>query len=384
MKTSPRTLLPLILLALAACSDKADKKAPPPPVPVTLAQAGQSNVPVMLKVVGRAEAYESVTLKPRVDGQVAAVLFVEGQRVKRGDTLIRLDPTDFAARLQQAEAAAARDAALIAKSQADTARYTALKNRNFVSEEKVNDIRTNEAAAAANLRASKAAAEVARLQLSYATIRAPFDGIVGARLVFPGSAVKVNDTALAIVNRVRPLLVTFSLPEKHLARLQAAFKSGEMKADLTLPSDPSHHFTGKLIFLDNAVDAATGTIQMKAALPNEDEALTPGQFLNVFLILDILENAVTVPSEAVQQGVDGNFVYVVKDDKSVEVRKVEIAAVNAGLAAVGKGLSAGETVVTDGQLRLTPGAKVQVKEAKTPEKAEKTEEKNVRETSAKS
>ena len=167
------------LLGLAACSDNnAKKKADPAPVPVTAVKVEENEIPVTLKVVGRAEAYESVALKSRIDGQVAAVLFTEGQHVNKGDVLVRLDPTDFAAKLQQLEATATRDEALIAKSRADTARYSALRDRNFVSEEKVNDIRTNEAAATANLRASRAAAEVARLQLSYTTVRAPITGVV--------------------------------------------------------------------------------------------------------------------------------------------------------------------------------------------------------------
>ena len=170
-------LILAIGLSLAGCLDEGTKKkAEAPPVPVTADKAVARDIPVTLQVVGRAEAFESVAMKSRVDGQVDAVLFTEGQHVNQGDVLIRLDPTDFATRLQQAEATAARDEALIAKMRADTARYTALKERNFVSEEKVNDIRTNEAAAAANLRASKAAVEVARLQLSYATIRAPITG----------------------------------------------------------------------------------------------------------------------------------------------------------------------------------------------------------------
>jgi len=351
------------LLTLAACSEDGTKKKPEPPVPVTTAQATEHDIPVTLQVVGRAEAFESVALKPRIDGQVAKVLFTEGQHVKQGDVLIRLDPTDFTARLQQADAATARDQALIAKSHADTTRYVALKERNFVSEEKVNDIRTNEAAAGANLRASKAAAEVARLQLSYATIRAPITGVVGARLVFPGSAVKVNDTTLAVVNRVRPLLITFSLPEKHLPRLRDAMKSGDkMKVDVSLPGDKSQHFDGEVHFLDNAVDASTGTILMKALVPNDVEKLTPGQFLNVTLILDTLSKAVTVPDEAVQQGADGNFLFVVKADKSVEMRKIEAAASDGGITAISSGLQAGETVVTDGQLRLTPGVKIKTKD----------------------
>ena len=355
------------LLLFAACSQEDHKKkAEAPPVPVTTAKAEERDIPVTLKVVGRTEAYESVVLKSRVDGQVANVLFAEGQRVRKGDLLIQLDPADFSARLQQAAATSARDAALLDKTRADTARYTALKERNFVSEEKVNEVRTNEAAATANLRASKAAAEVLRLQTSYTAIRAPFDGIVGARVVFPGSSVKTNETALAVVNRVRPLLVSFSVAEKHLPLLRGAIESGQssgqgMKADITLPSDEKAHFAGTVHFLDNAVDATTGTILMKARLSNDDEKLTPGQFVNVALLLDTLPHAVVVPKEAVQQGAEGNFIYVVKDDNSVEVRKVEIAAADSGMAAIGKGLQVNETVVTDGQLRLTPGSRIKTK-----------------------
>lgn len=372
MRIAPLALSLAALLALSGCfDDRTPKKAVAAPVPVTTSKAVEKNIPVVLQVVGRAEAYESVTLKPRIDGQVAAVLFTEGQHVKQGDVLIRLDPTDFSARLQQAEAAVARDEALLAKTRADTARYTALKNRNFVSEEKVNDTRTNESAAAANLRASQAAAQVIRLQLSYATIRAPITGVVGARLVFPGSAVKINETNLAVVNRIQPLLVNFSIPEKHLTRLRAALKAGEMKVNARLPSDKSQAFDGKVIFLDNAVDTATGTILMKAAFPNAEEKLTPGQFLNVSLILDVLENAVTVPNVAIQQGSDGNFVYVVKEDNSVDVRKVEIAASDNGFTAISKGLALGDTVVTDGHLRLTPGVKIRNRDTND-EKAEKS------------
>lgn len=351
-------------LVLNACSDQPAEKPAPPPVPVTTAKAGTQDVPVTLQVVGRAEAYESVALKARVDGQVAAVLFSEGQHVKRGDVLLRLDPTDFNARLQQAEANVVRDEALLAKTRTDTARYVALKNRNFVSEEKVGDIRTNEAAATASLRADQAAADLARAQLSYTTIRAPFAGIVGARLVFPGSSVKTNDTVLAVVNRVRPLLVSFSVPEKHLPRLRTAL--GRTAAALTVavsvPGEKGERFEGLVRFLDNAVDAASGTILMKATLPNAEEKLTPGQFLSVSLHLDTLQKAVIVPNEAVQQGAEGNFVFVAKDDSSVELRKVETAASNAGVIAIAKGLQAGETVVTDGQLRLTPGARITAKD----------------------
>ena len=363
--TPLRLALPLAtLLALVACSPSTEKKkAEPPPAPVTTAKAEARDIPVTLSVVGRAEAYESVALKSRVDGQVADVRFAEGQHVKKGELLIQLDPADLATRLQQTVAASARDSALLDKARADIARYTALRERNFVSEEKVNEVRTNAATAAANLRASQAAESVARLQSSYTTIRAPFDGIVGARVVFPGTAVKTNDTVLAVVNRVRPLLVSFSVPEKHLSRLRASIAGGRtLKADITLPADGTRHYSGDVRFIDNAVDAASGTILLKATLANDDETLTPGQFLNVTLLLETLANAVSVPREAVQQGADGNFVYVLKEDSRVEVRKVETSAASDGAIAIGKGLAIGETVVTDGQLRLSPGAKVKVRE----------------------
>lgn len=333
----------------------------PPPVPVTVAKASVADIPVLLDVVGRAEAYESVTLKARLDGQVAAAPFTEGQHVRQGDVLIRLDPGDFEARLLQAEANLAKDEAQLAKARADVERYIALKERGFVSEEKVNELRTAETAAAATVKADRAAVDLARRQLSYTVIRAPFAGVVGARLVFTGSAVKVNETLLAVVNRVQPLYVTFAVPEKHLPRLRRAMAGGDMRARVTIPGDKEQQFEATVRFLDNAVDASTGTIQLKGVLENREERLTPGQFLNVSISLETLVKSVVVPAEAVQQGPEGNFLFVVRQDNTVETRKIEVLANNRGLAAIGKGVEEGETVVTDGQLRLTPGALVQPK-----------------------
>ena len=350
-----------VLLSISGCSDNGkEKKAEPPPVPITATSAVLRDIPETLRVVGRSEAFESVTVKSRVDGQVAEVLFTEGQHVKQGDVLIRLDPTDFSARLQQAQATAARDEALVAKSRADTQRYATLKERNFVSEEKVNDIRTNEATAAANLRASKATVEVARLQLSYATIRAPITGIVDARLVFPGSAVKANDVALAVINRVRPLLVSFSVPEKHLSQIRAVRRDGVLNVDITEPSNASQHFEGTVRFVDNTVDVSTGTILLKAELPNQDETLMPGQFLNVSLVLGTLKQAVSVPSNAVQQGSEGSYLYVIKEGRA-DLRPVETLASHDGFTAVRGEVQAGDIIVTDGHLRLTPGARAKIR-----------------------
>jgi multidrug efflux system membrane fusion protein len=342
------------------------------PVPVTVATAKSGSMPVFLNVVGRAEAYEGVTIKSRLDGQVLAVNYTEGQAVKQGDILLRLDPADFNAKAMQAEAIVAKDQAQLAKARADVERYLGLKARGFVSEEKINEMRTSEAAANATLRADQAALELARLQLSYTTIRAPFSGVVGARLVFPGSTVKINDTALAVVNRVDPLYVSFSVPERHLQRLRQAVSMGPVPVQVALPGNKESLFEGKAKFIDNAVDATTGTIQMKALLDNKAAKLTPGQFLNVSMVLDKVNDAILVPNEAIQQGANGNFLYVVKPDDTVEVRQLEIIASNQGMTAVGKGVAVGETVVTDGQLRLTPGATVKGKTVGTADAAPAT------------
>lgn len=342
-----------------------------PPVPVLLGKVTMRDMPVVLEVVGRAEAYETVTLKSRVDGQVASLLFTEGQAVKQGDELIRLDATDFQLRLRQAEAAVARDQAQLAKARADTARYVALRERNFVSEEKVIEMRTNEAAQAATLSADKAAADLARSQLSYTSIRAPFAGRIGAKLVFPGGAVKANDTGLAVLNRVRPLFVSFSVPEKYLAKLRTSLAqtcrgAACLQVTVGVPGDAGRRYEGKVYFIDNAVDAATGTIVVKARLDNRDETLTPGQFLNLSLTLDNLPDTAVVPSEAIQQGPEGPFVFLVNAEQKVEVRKIETGASHAGMTVVAKGLQSGDTVVTDGQLRLTAGAAIVARPAVAP------------------
>jgi len=332
-----------------------------PVVPVVMEEAETGDIPVLLNVIGRAEAYESVTVKSRLDGQVLSVAYTEGQHVNQGDVLVKLDPGDFNARVLQAEANVAKDQAQLAKARADVERYVSLKARGFVSDEKVNEVRTAEAAAGATVKADQAGLELARLQLSYATIKAPFAGVVGARLVFPGSSVKLNETALAVVNCIRPIYVTFSVPEKHIQSLRRAMSDGPMKVFVTLPGSTDQPFEGSAKFIDNAVDATTGTIVMKAVLENRGEKLTPGQFLKVSMTLDTLTGAVLAPAAAVQQGTEGNFLYVVKADNTVEVRKVEILTTHLDKVAISKGVMAGETVVTDGQLRLSPGAQVQSK-----------------------
>lgn len=369
--TSSRAILGGALLLLMAggafwwlrdsgSANTAEKKAPPP-VPVSMAKAVAQDMPQVLELTGRAEAYESVSVKSRVDGQVQSVIFTEGQHVVKGEPLLTLDPADFAARVRQAEATLARDQAQLVKAQTDVERALSLKGKGFVSDASVDTARAAAASADATVKADQAALDLARLQLDYATVRAPFDGVVGARLVFPGTGIKANDTAVAVVNRVKPMYVTFAVPEKYLPRLRTLAKS---KNDNVLIPGKKSPLAGTLRFIDNAVDPTTGTVQVKAQFANDSEALVPGQFIDVSLIIAVIDNAVTIPAEAVQQGQDGAFVYVVKDDQSVEMRKIAVETTQRGIAIVQQGLVAGETVVTDGQLRLVPGAKVRTADTK--------------------
>lgn len=329
--------------------------------PVTVASATVQNVPLILELVGRAEAYESITLKSRVDGQLVALPFTEGQAIAAGEVLARLDPADFDARLQQAEANLARDRAQLTKAQRDVERLQSLKGRGFVSDQQLADAGVTVDALVATVRANQAAVESARLQRSYATLKAPFTGVIGAKLVSPGATVKANDTALAVLNQVRPLYVSFSVPERYLPRLQTALRAGAMPVTVAIPGHREPRFTGEARFLDNAVDPTTGAIQMKASVANDAQALTPGQFLNVSLTLQTLSAVVTVPAIAIQQGPQGAFVFVVKTDETVETRPVTVTLRQAEMAVIGDGLREGETVVTDGQLRLSPGTKVHIK-----------------------
>ena len=324
------------------------------PIPVSIALAERADVALKLETVGRAEAYESVAIKARIDGQVSSVPFSEGRHVKKGELLVQLDPATFAAQRRQAEAALARDQAQLAKARADVQRYSELRGKGFVSEEKVNEVRTNADAMAASVRADQASAELASLQESYTAIRAPFDGVVGSRLISPGTLVKNNDTTLTTVNRLKPMLVSFSVPEKHLPRLKASLRDGPIDVQITPNGGKS--LSGKARFIDNAVDPGNGTILLKATLANEDEALTPGQFVNISLTIERLRDAITVPAQAVQQGQQGAMLFVADSAGKVSPRKVKVSATQGAIAIIGDGLAAGETVVTDGQLRLQPGS----------------------------
>ncbi|HYL87343.1 MAG TPA: efflux RND transporter periplasmic adaptor subunit [Burkholderiales bacterium] len=342
---------------------KEGRKAPkgPPPVPVTVALAAKETVPVRLSAIGNVDAYSTVAVKARVDGQIIEVNFKEGAAVTKGDVLFRIDPRPYQAALRQAEANALRDAAARNQALSQEKRYQELLQKNFISKEAYAQIRTNAETAAAVAKASRAALENARLNLEYCTIASPLDGFVGKVLLQAGNLVKANDAnPLAVINQVRPIYVNFAVPEQNLNEIRKHMAGGPLEVE-ALPVDPAQsHPQGKLIFVDNAVDPSTGTIRLRAQFDNDDAALWPGQFVNVSLRLYDQPDAILVPSQAVQTGPDGQYVYVVAEDMTAELRRVTVQRVEGERTIIANGLAPGDRVVTRGQLRLGPKVKVQV------------------------
>lgn len=330
------------------------------PVPVSLAAAVQRSVPVRLQGIGNVEAYSSVALKARVDGQILEVTSREGQEVKKGDVLFRVDPRPFESALRQAEANAQRDAAARDQARSQERRYQDLLQKNFVSKEAYAQIRTNADTAEATAKASQAALENARLNLEYCTIRSPIEGFVGKVLLQAGNLVKANDTAaLVVINQVRPVYANFAVPEQNLPLIRKYMSAGPLAVTVTAPKADSPLAEGRLVFIDNAVDATTGTIRLRAQFDNKDLALWPGQFVNVSVRLYDEDSAIVVPSRALQTGPAGQFVYVVKSEVA-EVRPVAVARSEGDIAIIAKGLAPGEQVVVRGALRLAQGTKVTV------------------------
>jgi len=333
----------------------------PPPVPVTVAAAAKETIPVRLSAIGNVDAYATVALKARVDGQITEVNFKEGAPVKKGDVLFRIDSRPFEATLRQAEANALRDAAARDQAISQEKRYQELLQKNFISKEAYAQIRTNAETAAAVARASRAALENARLNVEYCTIASPLDGFVGKILLQAGNLVKANDVnPLVVINQVRPIYVNFAVPEQNLPEVRKYMAEGPLEVEV-LPADPNQvHPKGKLIFVDNAVDQTTGTIRLRAQFDNDDAALWPGQFVNVKLRLYDQSDAILVPSQAVQTGPEGQYVYVIAEDMTAELRRITVQRTEGERAIVAKGLAAGDRVVTRGQLRLGPKTRVQI------------------------
>ena len=384
-------------LLLTGCSDSAAGKparnAAPPAVPVTAADAVEKTVPIQLTAVGNAMAYTTVGIKSQVNGQIVQVHFKEGQDVRQNDLLFTIDPRPFEAALRQAEAAlrqrqaevqqaianVERDTAQLANARVQERRYKALVEKELVAREQYDQLQTNLAAMEATVQADRAAVENAkaseraaqanvdnaRLQLGYTEIRAPIDGRTGNLLVQNGNVIKANDdNPLVVINQVHPIYVSFSVPEQYLADIKKYRARGALRVEARLPRQLETIATGELTFVNNAVDQTTATIQLKATFSNTDNALWPGQFLDVVLTFTS-RTAIVVPSQAIQPGQQGPFVFVVKPDATVESRPVAPGTRLGAETIIEQGLRAGERVVTDGQLRLVPGAKVEIRPPKT-------------------
>jgi multidrug efflux system membrane fusion protein len=341
---------------------KESRKAPKglPAVPVSVALVLQETVPIRLQGIGNVEAYQTVSLKARVDGQIVTVNFREGDPVKKGEVLFRIDPRPYEAALRQAEANALRDAAARDQARSQDRRYQELLAKNFVSKEAYAQIRTNAETAAATVKASQAALENARLNLEYCTITSPLDGYVGRVLLQAGNMVRANDAnPLVVINQVRPIYVNFAVPEQNLPEVRKYRAAGPLTVE-TLPDPGAPPVQGQLIFVDNAVDPSTGTIRLRAQFENADAALWPGQFVNVSLRLTEQVDAIVIPSPAVQNGPQGQYVYVVGPDLVADVRKITVLRTDGERTIVATGLQKGERVVTRGQLRLGSKTRVQL------------------------
>jgi multidrug efflux system membrane fusion protein len=335
----------------------------PAAVPVSVVAAIQQSMPVKLQAIGNVEAYSTVSVKARVDGQIVALNFKEGQEIRKGDILFRIDARPYDATLKQAEANALRDAAARDQARSQERRYKELLEKNFISKEAYAQIATNAETAEATARASQAALENARLNVEYCTIISPLDGYVGKVLLQVGNLVKANDVSpLVVINQVRPIYVNFAVPEQTLTALRGYMASGPLAVEVAPPGEASALSEGRLIFVDNAVDPSTGTIRLRAQFDNKDIALWPGQFVNVRVRLFEQKDAILIPSRSVQTGPNGQYVYVVKADKTAELRAVTVER-NEGEQVVVKGLAKDEQVVTRGALRLAPGVRVEIRAA---------------------
>ena len=360
-------MLAVVLAAAAfinACG-RSENAAPaaPPPVPVLVAKAVEKNVPNQLREIGTVEAYSTVNIKTRVEGHIVAIHFKEGDYVTKGQSLFDLDPRPFQAAVLQAEANLAKDRAQSDQAALDEKRFAYLLKEGVGSREQSDQAHATAASLRATLGADQAALENARLNLQYSEIRSPIDGHTGDLKSHIGDLIKADaDTPLVTITQVQPIYVSFSIPENDLPEVQRNMADHALEVDAAFPAAPQAAEHGILSFIDNSVNKTTGTILLKGLFQNENRRLWPGQFVNVTLTLNQIPHAVVIPSQAVQSGQQGPFVFVVGGDMKVKPRQVVTgAAINDSEVIVQSGLSAGETVVTDGQLRLAPDATVKIK-----------------------
>lgn len=347
--------------ALLACA----KKAPPPAaaVPVTVAKAEQRTVPYTLQANGTVEPMQTVAIEPQVSGIITKIFFKEGDDVKEGQPLFEIDPRAYQAAYNQAQAVVARDSAQLASATSDVSRYSALVSKNYVTSQQMEQVKTTAAALQATLAADEALAQQAKLNLQYATIRAPISGRAGSLQVRVGYLARVPATSpLVTINQIHPILVRFSVPAASLQRIRQ-YASSILPVTARPASAPGVTSTGTLSFVDNAIDTTTGTILLKGTFENKDGALWPGEFVTATLQLFEQPNAITVPTQAVVEGQNGTFLFVINADSTATQREITVDRAAGDVSIISQGVKPGEQVVIDGQLRLNTGTKVQIKPA---------------------
>ena len=369
---------------LGACSDKssaqAEAKKSAPTVPVLTGQVVEKSMPMRLHAIGNVETVASVSVKARVDGQIVTTHVRDGQDLRKGDSLFQLDPKPYQSQLEQAQANLTHDQAQLDYLRGQEKRYQDLLKQNFVSQEGYAQVAANFRGAEASVSADEAAVQHARINLGYTMIRSPIDGRAGKVMLSEGNMVKANDTvAMVVINQLAPIYVSVSVPEQYLNEIRARQHKASLRVEVQLEKGKT--IAGKLGFIDNAVDVATGTIKLRGIFSNDDRQLWPGQFVESWVTLRDDEKALVVPTQALQVGPKGQYVYVVKEDSSAELRPVQVARTEGVETVIAGGLKAGETVVVDGASRILPGAKVSAKSpdgGKAPDArpAEKTPEKS--------
>ncbi len=332
-----------------------------PQVPVATTKVQRQDLPVLLSGLGLVVANKSIVIHPRVDGTVDQVAFQEGQLVKAGDLLVQLDPRPYQAILDQVVAKRASDAANLANARNDLARYTQLASNQFAAQQQVDSQRATVAQLEAAVRGDEANIAAAQLNVEFCRITAPFDGRVGLRLTDPGAFVRSADnTQAGLVNlsQISPISMTFALPQDQLPRVMAAMRAAPAKVYATTPDGSGRLAEGTVVTVDNAIDTTTGTIKVKATFPNTDNKLWPGQFVNASAQVDVIKDAITVPTPVIQHGPVGLFVFVVKPDSTIAVQPVEVSYENGKVSVVSKGLEQDQVVVLNGQSRLVAGTHV--------------------------
>lgn len=332
-------------------------------IPVAVAQVNTRDFPIYLRGLGTVTPYNMVTVKTRVDGEIVKVNFREGQEVKQGELLAQIDPRPFEVQLHQAQGTEARDEAQLNDAKVNLERFQALYNEKVIAKQQVDTQAALVGQVAGAIQSDKAQVENARLQLTYSRVTAPISGRIGLRAVDPGNIVHAADpNGLAVITQIQPIAVIFTLPEDVLQQVLRQFRAGALQADAYSRDDSTKIAAGKLLTINNLIDPTTGTDRLKAVFDNTDRQLWPNQFVNIHLLVDVKKNAVVAPVAAIQHSNQGTFAYVVKPDKTVEMRQVKVGTTEGNLVAVDSGLQAGEVVVTDGQDKLQPNSKVEIRQ----------------------